>query len=255
MVMLKLMKYEFRKQAFSKMVILLLVGLIQLLFFVGVVTDKNDVIGTSMGILAVFTFGALFFMAFEAIITFSNDLKQKCSYMLFLTPHTSYSIVGAKVLAAAIQIILAGIAFFLVYSLDIAVLVGKYNQLEVLKEMINQFLTEVFSLNIQLQDIIGVVSVIITAWISVITVAFFSITLSTTFLANFKLKGVVSFLIFIAINYVFGEIVNMGLGRVYDINNLSNLSMYYMLESLYMLCFTIVTYVGTSWMLEKKVSV
>ena len=194
-------------------------------------------------------------MAFEAIITFSNDLKQKCSYMLFLTPHTSYSIVGAKVLAAAIQIILAGIAFFLVYSLDIAVLVGKYNQLEVLKEMINQFLTEVFSLNIQLQDIIGVVSVIITAWISVITVAFFSITLSTTFLANFKLKGVVSFLIFIAINYVFGEIVNMGLGRVYDINNLSNLSMYYMLESLYMLCFTIVTYVGTSWMLEKKVSV
>jgi len=253
--MLKLMKYEFRKQAFSKMVILLLVGLIQLFFFFGIVTDNNDVIGTSMGILAVFTFGALFFMAFEAIITFSNDLKQKCSYMLFLTPHTSYSIVGAKVLAAAIQIILAGIAFFLVYSLDIAVLVGKYNQLEVLKEMINQFLTEVFSLNIQLQDIIGVVSVIITAWISVITVAFFSITLSTTFLANFKLKGVVSFLIFIAINYVFGEIVNMGLGRVYDINNLSNLSMYYMLESLYMLCFTIVTYVGTSWMLEKKVSV
>jgi ABC-2 type transport system permease protein len=255
MVMLKLMKYEFRKQAFSKMVILLLVGLIQLFFFFGIVTDNNNVIGTSMGILAVFTFGALFFMAFEAIITFSNDLKQKCSYMLFLTPHTSYSIVGAKVLAAAIQIILAGIAFFLVYFLDIAVLVGKFNQLELLKEMINQFLQEVFSLNIQLQDIIGVVAVIITAWISVITVAFFSITLSTTFLANFKLKGLVSFLIFIAINYVFGEIVNMGLGRVYDINNLSNLSMYYMLESLYMLCFTIITYVGTSWMLEKKVSV
>ncbi|GAA4652947.1 hypothetical protein GCM10023142_00850 [Anaerocolumna aminovalerica] len=253
--MLKLMKYEFRKQAFSKMVILLLVGLIQLFFFFGIVTDNNNVIGTSMGILAVFTFGALFFMAFEAIITFSNDLKQKCSYMLFLTPHTSYSIVGAKVLAAAIQIILAGIAFFLVYFLDIAVLVGKFNQLELLKEMINQFLQEVFSLNIQLQDIIGVVAVIITAWISVITVAFFSITLSTTFLANFKLKGLVSFLIFIAINYVFGEIVNMGLGRVYDINNLSNLSMYYMLESLYMLCFTIITYVGTSWMLEKKVSV
>lgn len=255
MVMLKLMKYEFRKQAFSKMVILLLVGLIQLFFFFGIVTDNNNVIGTSMGILAVFTFGALFFMAFEAIITFSNDLKQKCSYMLFLTPHTSYSIVGAKVLAAAIQIILAGIAFFLVYFLDIAVLVGKFNQLELLKEMINQFLQEVFSLNIQLQDIIGVVAVIITAWISVITVAFFSITLSTTFLANFKLKGLVSFLIFIAINYVFGEIVNIGLGRVYDINNLSNLSMYYMLESLYMLCFTIITYVGTSWMLEKKVSV
>ena len=50
MVMLKLMKYEFRKQAFSKMVILLLVGLIQLFFFFGIVTDNNNVIGTSMGI-------------------------------------------------------------------------------------------------------------------------------------------------------------------------------------------------------------
>ncbi len=247
MVMLKLMKYEFRKQAFSKMVILLLVGLIQLLFFFGVVTDKNDVIGTAMGILSVFTFGALFFMAFEAIITFSNDLKQKCSYMLFLTPHTSYSIVGAKVLAAAIQIILAGIAFFLVFFIDIAVLVAKYDQIELITEMLHRFLQEVFSLDIQLKDI--------TAWISTITVAFFSITLSTTFLANFKLKGLVSFLIFIGINYAFGVIVNMGLGRAYDINNFSNLSMYYILESLYLLGFTIITYVGTSWMLEKKVSV
>ncbi len=255
MLMLKLMKYEFRKQAFSKMVILLLVGLIQLLFFFGVVTDKNDVIGTAMGILSVFTFGALFFMAFEAIITFSNDLKQKCSYMLFLTPHTSYSIVGAKVLAAAIQIILAGIAFFLVFFLDMAVLVAKYDQIELITEMLHRFLQEVFSLNIQLKDIIAVVAVIITAWISTITVAFFSITLSSTFLANFKLKGLVSFLIFIGINYVFGVIVNMGLGRVYDINNFTNLSMYYILESLYLLGFTIITYVGTSWMLEKKVSV
>jgi hypothetical protein len=253
--MLKLMKYEFRKQAFSKMVILLLVGLIQLLFFFGVVTDKNDVIGTAMGILSVFTFGALFFMAFEAIITFSNDLKQKCSYMLFLTPHTSYSIVGAKVLAAAIQIILAGIAFFLVFFIDIAVLVAKYDQIELITEMLHRFLQEVFSLDIQLKDIIAVVAVIITAWISTITVAFFSITLSTTFLANFKLKGLVSFLIFIGINYAFGVIVNMGLGRAYDINNFSNLSMYYILESLYLLGFTIITYVGTSWMLEKKVSV
>lgn len=255
MVMLKLMKYEFRKQAFSKMVILLLVGLIELLFFFGIITDKSDVMGTAMGILTIFTFGALFFLAFESIITFSNDLKQKSSYMLFLTPHTSYSIVGAKVLAAAIQITLAGVAFFLVYSLDIAVLVGKYNQLEALKEIINHFLQEVFSLNIQFQDIAAVVAVIITSWISTITVAFFSITLSATFLANVKLKGLVSFLIFIALNYVFGRIVNMSLGKVYDVNNFNNLMMYYSLISLFMLCFTIITYIGTSWMLDKKVSV
>lgn len=255
MLMLKLMKYEFRKQAFSKMVILVLVGLIELLFFFGIVTDNNNVIGTSMGILTLFTIGALFFLAFESIVTFNNDLKQKCSYMLFLTPHTSYSIVGAKVLAAAIQIALAGIAFFLVYFLNAVVLLGKYDQLEAITRLINQFLQEVLSMNIQLKDFAAVAAFIVTGWISTVTVAFFSITLSTTFLANVKFKGLVSFIIFIAMNYVFGKIVNMTLGQAFDVDNLRNLTMFYTLISLYMLCFTIITYVGTSWMLEKKVSV
>jgi len=253
--MLKLMKYEFRKQAFSKLVILLLLGIIELLFFIGIFTDKGDMIGTAAVILILFTFGALFFLAFESIITYNNDLKQKSSYMLFLTPHTSYSIVGAKVLAAGIQILLAGIAFFVVYLIDITVIFGRYNEIEKLMELINQLLKELFSLEINMKDVISVVAVLITSWISTITVAFFSITLSTTFLANFKLKGLVSFLIFIVINYAFNSIVIAALGHNYDIKNLSQLTTYYILQSIFMLGFTVVTYIGTAWMLEKKVSV
>ncbi len=250
--MLKLMKYEFRKQAFSKAVILALVGLIELLFFFGVATSKENVIATSMTLLVVFTIGALFFLAFESILTYSNDLKQKCSYMLFLTPNTSYGIVGAKVLSAGLQIILAGIAFFAIFAIDGGILIAKYDAIAEVKRMFLQLVKEFFQLEIAFTDVVSVVAVMITGWISTITVAFFSITLSTTFLANSKFRGIVSFAIFIALNIGYTYIVDLTLNIPTDT---TRYSLYFGLYSLYMLCFTIITYIGTAWMLEKKVSV
>jgi hypothetical protein len=251
--MLKLMKYEFRKQAFTKLVILSLIGLLELVFFFGVVTSRENVIGTTVGLFFMFAFGALFYLAFESIFTFSNDLKQKSSYMLFLTPNSTYSIVGAKVLAAAIQIVLAGIAFFAVFAINGGVLIAKYDMLAEVKRMILELLNQFFQLEISFSDVASVTAVMITSWISTITIAFFSITLSTTFLADKKFKGVISFAIFIGLNILISKIVDLVLG---DINNYTNdFTLYFALSSLFMVCFTIITYVGTAWMLDKKVSV
>ena len=251
--MLKLMKYEFRKQAFSKLIILTLVGLLELMFFFGVVSDKENVIVMSMSLLAMFTIGALFYLAFESIITYSNDLKQKCSYMLFLTPNTSYSIVGAKVLTAGLQIILAGIIFFAVFALDGGVLITKYNALAEAKKIIIQALDEFLKLRIDFSDIVSVVAVVLTSWISTITIAFFSITLSSTFLENKKFKGVVSFIIFIALNFVITKVTRLFLGDIESYT--SNLSIYFIWESVIALLFIVLTYIGTAWMIDKKVSV
>ncbi len=251
--MLKLMKYEFRKQAFSKFIILALVGLIELLFFFGVVADRENVIVTSMMFLFFFTFGAMFFLAFESILTFSNDLKQKCSYMLFLTPNTSYSIVGAKVLSAGIQIILAGIAFFAVIAIDGAILIAKYDAIEQVKKLLLEIVNDMFNMNIKFSDIVSVVALMITSWISTITIAFFSITLSTTFLADKKFKGFVSFIIFLGLNVIYNKITSLAIGDVSEY--LSGLDIYFMWQSIITVCFIIVTYLGTAWMLEKKVSV
>ncbi|NLZ81082.1 MAG: hypothetical protein GX913_04680 [Clostridiales bacterium] len=250
--MLKLMKYEFRKQAFSKAVILILVGVLEIIFFYGVFADKENTIALSMSLLALFAAGAMFFIAFESILTFSNDLKQKCSYMLFLTPNTSYGIVGAKVLAAGIQVIIAAVVFFLVFALDGTVLLAKYESLADFKQFIEELLRELFKLNIALSDVISVVSLFVTSWISTITVAFFSITLSTTFLANSKFKGVLSFAIFIALTMIFNKLMNMLLQTPVES---SKMTLYFALSSACMLIFTIITYVGTAWMLDKKVSV
>jgi hypothetical protein len=194
----------------------------------------------------------MFFFAFEAIITYSNDLMQKSSYMLFLTPNTSYGIVGAKVLSAGIQIVLAGLAFFAVFAINGAVLIAKYNAIAKAKEFFKEMIRQIFQLDITFSDVASIVMVVITSWIFVVTLAFFSITLSTTFLANKKYKGILSFLIFIIINYVLEYIINYILKGPVDSDKAT---LYFSIYSLYMLCFTIITYIGTAWMLEKKVSV
>ncbi len=251
--MFKLIKYEFRKQAFSKLVILALVGLLQLVFFYGVIASNEDVIAMTMSLLALFSMGALFFLAFESILTYSNDLKQKSSYMLFLTPNTSYSIVGAKVLTAGIQIILAGIAFFAVFVLDGGILIAKYDVLAQVKKLLIQFMDQFFQLHIDISDTISVLTVIIMNWINTITLAFFSITLSTTFLADKKYKGVVSFLIFIALNIIISKITNLIVGDSGITFNSISTTLF--TASAITLFFTVLTYIGTAWMLEKKVSV
>jgi len=251
--MLKLMKYEFRKQAASKGVILLLIGLIELLFFFGVIFSKEKILAISMGILVVFTYGSMFFMAFESIITYSNDLKNKCSYMLFLTPNTSYRIVGAKVAAAAIQIIVASLVFFGVFALNMAVLVAKFVALADFKTMCAKILQELFQLEINVPGVLSILALVTTVWICTITIAFFSITLSATFLANKKFKGFVSLIIFIIINVFYNYIADLIFGNRVEMNKYY--AIIYSLQSLYILAFTVLTYLSTAWMLEKKVSV
>jgi len=253
--MFKLMKYEFRKQAFSKLVIVSIIAFLEVMFVIGVLLENENTMGTSMVFLGLLTFGALFFLAFESIITYSNDLKQKCSYMLFLTPNSSYSIVGAKVVSAAIQILLSGVAFVAIYALNGAILVAKFASIAEVKELILEFFKAIIKIDVDVSSVLLVVAVILLFWINTITVAFFSITLSTTFLADKKFKGVVSFILFFFINYVYGKITDLALNDRVNLMSNTDINIYLFLNILFVLCFTIITYVGTAWMLEKKVSV
>ncbi|BCJ94534.1 hypothetical protein acsn021_21030 [Anaerocolumna cellulosilytica] len=253
--MLKLMKYEFRKQALSKLVILSIIAFLEVMFVIGVLLENENTMATSMGFLGVLTIGAMFFLAFESIITYSNDLKQKCSYMLFLTPNSSYSIVGAKVVSAAIQVFVSGIAFVAIYAINGTILVAKFASIAEVKDLILEFFRAVIKIDVDMSAILLVVAVILLFWINTITVAFFSITLSTTFLAEKKFKGVVSFILFFFINYVYGKITDLVLNDRVNLMVHRETNIYLFLNILFLLCFTIITYVGTAWMLEKKVSV
>lgn len=96
--MLKLMKYEFRKSASSKLILLVLTAVFELAFLGGVFFKGYNLMGTGMMFLILCAFFGVFYIGLEGIMTLYRDLNSKQSYMLFLTPKSSYEILGAKIM-------------------------------------------------------------------------------------------------------------------------------------------------------------
>ncbi len=250
--MLKLMKYELRKQAFSKIIILAIALLGEIMFFTGFFMDKGETIGLALGLLSMFTIGALFFIAFESIMTFQSDLKQKHSYMLFLTPNTTYSIIGAKVVSSALQIMLSGLAFALLFLIDGVALLGKYSSLNEINRAFKEFVNLQFNIHLDYKYLILVILVVLITWITIITLSYLSITLSSTFLADKKGKSLISFAIFFIMIIAIGKFEDF-LMYALDIN--SNNETFLVAGILFHAVVTIIAYITTAWMLDKKVSV
>ena len=119
--MLKLMKYEVRKTMFSKVIILIITALAEIAYLIGVFAKKEDIMAWGIMGLTMCALIGIFYIGIESLIVFHRDLNTKQSYMLFLTPNSSYRILGAKVLENGIAIFVAGAFFALLAALDITI--------------------------------------------------------------------------------------------------------------------------------------
>lgn len=245
----KLMKYEFRKQLFSKLAIMAIMLCLELYFFYGVIFEKESTAAKGVLLLTVFAFISILFVTFECIITFNNDLKTKQSYMLFLVPKSTYSVVGAKVLASIIQIALTGLFFGIVAFADIFAVFARFGEIESFAKGLQQMLREMFAINIDTERIIITLVSIIVSWIFIVVLAMLSITLSTTLLANSKVRGIVSFLLFMVAASGIMKLEGLISGNI----NFANSN--FIVSNIYYIIVSVLLYLATAWMLDKKVSV
>lgn len=244
--MLKLIKYEFRKQLFTKFIMLFLAGLLECFFLFSYIADDQNKIAASTIIYMVLAMGSILFVSFECINTYSNDLKTKCSYMLFMTPHSSYCIIGAKALSTVLQILLTSAAYIVLGLIDFTMIVAKYDDLSNLLDHLSQ----IFNINMTVDKFLIMVSSVIASWICIVLVAFLAITLSQTFLANKRGKGFVSFLIFLVVNFAEWKIIDYAVLKLALQNSVGE----NLLSIGINIVFAALSYVVTSYMLEKKVS-
>lgn len=245
----KLMKYEFRKTMFSKMVILLVTALAEVVFLAGVFLkwDKGLGIGT-VGLYLCAIIG-IFYIGIESISIFHKDLNTKQSYMLFLTPRSSYQILGAKIVENFISLFAAGIFFAALAALDgtVAILYigGLEELLAVLKEMA---ISLQFEITFAWQDIVVICFTALTFWLMVIVTGYLAIVLCATVFAGRKFSGVVSFILFILINWIISQPVEL-------IPEVENQNLQYGLVIGVVLLMVAVMYAVTGWIMERKLSV
>lgn len=250
--MFKLMKYEFRKQMFSKLIILIGLGLLEIYFLISVFNKDENGIFSAIGLFSVAAVVSLFYVGIESVTVFNRDLRTKQSYMLYLVPQSTYSIVGAKMIAAFLQILLTGLLFLGGIILNVLIVFAKFGDSKQLFEMIKQFVEQLLQIQLDIPLMLSLFLYIFFFWMMVVLNGMFAISLSTTFLANNKFRTPVSILLFLILFRVI-----LWASKLLLSSEAAVLISWkpLLMRGMYLGIASLLLYFATAWMLDKKVSV
>ena len=96
--MLRLLKYELRKTLASKLILLGIAVIAEVVFLIGFENSHERTL--TVGALLLFftaTIG-IGLVGILSLVTLHRDMNTRQGYMLFMTPNSCYKILGAKVL-------------------------------------------------------------------------------------------------------------------------------------------------------------
>ena len=251
--MLKLMKYEFRKTWITKLILLGITAALEALFLIGLYTDKEETQAITAGLLAILAIGGVLVIGLESVITLHRDMNTQQSYMLFMTPNSSSSMLGAKVLDCGLSILITGAFFFALGALDITLLFAKSGELSQLWEMIQDFLRH-FTINgqpltIDLPTMASFTFELVALWISTVTAAYLAVVISAALLNGKRFNGLLSFLFFLALSWLSGWVTRQITAGMVDAK--TTMIVYGLID----LVFATIMYVVTALIMERKLSV
>ncbi len=194
--MLKLSKYELRKNRTALIFLLSGLGILQIVFMLCIHFEKEDYILSSAAFLALYALICYFAVFIFAITNYYREINSRTSYLVFMTPISPLRIVLSKMLT----VLLLGIIFVVILAvlalLDIQLITVYYNEYTEMAEIINEVLSQ-FGINtaeILFNILFGILTFLL-AFFSSITLVYLCVTLSATLLQNsrFKLLGSIVF--------------------------------------------------------------
>lgn len=121
----RLIKYELKKQQISRNIILALLLVFLLAVVTGIFTDNGNLVGISVGMEIFVGMFVFFYMGIESLLILNRDLKTKQSHMLWMVPMQSWKILGAKYIAAILQIFFISLAYMLAGAACIMSMIAK----------------------------------------------------------------------------------------------------------------------------------
>lgn len=192
--MLNLIKYEFVKK--YRMIIAVIATTILAGIFMSLKFGERGL----PVFVVLLSIGMFILYAVDVIQMYSQDINRKTGYMIFMTPNSGYTIIGSKVITSLLEGLGMLVFFILIVILNSAIVFGPSNFFEM------SFLNG----GLSFKEVILYMAIILTAIllfaIQFILTIYSSITIRKSILANVKLKGLISFAIFIMLNYIIGKI-------------------------------------------------
>ncbi|WP_130836606.1 hypothetical protein [Lachnoclostridium sp. Marseille-P6806] len=254
--MLTLFKYEVRKTLSLKIAVIVLTFVMEAIFLIGFLSGKgtnfqND--GSYVGFLMAGTIGLMFcgllgpqLWALQSIQLLYRELNSKQSYMLFMTPNSSYSILGAKFLESMLSAVAGGLFFIALAAVDVLLLVVNTAGIpgEAYRMLRLELASEGLTANAALSAALG----ILVWWISVIAAAFFSVVLQAAIMNGKRFGALISFAFFVAVSVLWGYLKGFVLPHG---NGLSGLLLFIGFD----VVIVIALYLSAGWIMDRKLSV
>lgn len=256
--MLKLIQYEIRKHLLSLLVLAGLFIFVEGFTLYSILSNNrvNNAIAFSMIVGGCFAASLIIFIL--GIQTYSRELGSRNSYMMFMTPHSPYRIVASKLIFTLIVALLTTITAVVMLVADWNLFLHHtrdYYMLRQLQYMITDLFENVLRMDME-QFFLSLCATLIVMWLNVFTficIAYFSITLSATLFSNRKGRGVLSFIIFIAICYLLSKVTE-ALPDVYMGSGLVEALMEPLLVYLIDIIVCIGAFLGTGALLDRRIS-
>lgn len=250
--MLKLFKYEWKKQMGSKLIIGCILLALCAFYILGTVIKREGWPEIAMVLLVLVGMFAAIYVGIESLIVLDKDVRTKESYMLFMLPKSAYQILAAKILAAICQILLTMLMFGAAFMVCFTTYMAANESLAEMLNFLRQYIERLFEIEIEWDRVLLVLGSMFVSWISMIASGFAAIISVRTILSRTKLAGILAVVVYLLItwatNWMVGKINGLSTGPENEI-------LYYCLGLGATALVTVVLLVFSGWMAEKKLSV
>ena len=217
-------------------------------FLYGFWTGKGNPMGIGAVLLFLIAVTGIALMGILSLATLHRDMNTKQGYMLFMTPNSCYRILGAKVIECGISLMIAGAFFFALGVLDFSILLTRDNNLriwEIFTELIRSIDSRIV---IDVPHLSSLVFCMLSAWLCTVTTAYLSDVISSSLLNGQKWNWLITFMIFLILNYAISKLIALVPASLGVINAL-------LLQGVIALVLAAVMYVITAKLMEKYLSV
>ena len=195
--MLKLMKYEFRKALTAMLVLLGITAALEVWFLLSMTLEKEGQIVASVIFLFLCAYASAIFVFIRGVTTYSGELKNRSSYLIFMTPNSALKIVGSKFLYTFLNALLFVILFGALALADMRYMFGKYGEWESFIEGVSSLLTmngvPVHEIAVTIATFAALT---FSELISVIAIAYLAITVGHTLFRDKKWRWLPSLVLF-----------------------------------------------------------
>lgn len=252
--MRKLIKYEFRKDMLLYIIIFSVIMMLEVYLLISILTKSEVNIVISMLLFIMCGSASIIFVEVLGAVSFARELGSKYSYMTFMTPNSTFKIVGAKYIMLLIVTVLLTAVFVGSTVLDVQIALHRFNSINDFLEMMD-FIMGMGNTSVA-ELVLGFLITLFTIWLDILTTVsliYLAITLSATILANRRGKGWLAVGLFVGIRIVVSVINNFL--PVFEFGDTFILLLAgQWLRIVFEIILVIGTYFGVSKLLEKKVS-